>query len=74
MQSSVNHRKDKYGGPIENRVRFALEVCFWAPEAFPSRLIVVLLCATVFEPHMLIPGHLNILIASIPVELFICYL
>lgn len=27
MQSSVNHRNDKYGGPIENRVRFALEVC-----------------------------------------------
>ncbi|BDA42129.1 12-oxophytodienoate reductase 1 [Coccomyxa sp. Obi] len=26
LKSSVNHRKDKYGGPIENRVRFALEI------------------------------------------------
>ena len=28
MQASVNQRTDKYGGPIENRVRFALEVHF----------------------------------------------
>ena len=27
LQSSTNKRTDQYGGPIENRVRFALEVC-----------------------------------------------
>lgn len=26
VQAGVNQRTDKYGGPIENRVRFALEV------------------------------------------------
>ena len=33
-----NHRSDEYGGPLENRIRFALEICDAVREIWPERL------------------------------------
>ena len=33
-----NHRSDEYGGSLENRIRFALEICDAVREIWPERL------------------------------------
>src|SRR3990167_9435459 len=39
LRTSANHRKDKYGGPVENRARFLLEIIDKLTEVYPYNQI-----------------------------------